>query len=121
MTKEEYHAMKNEMKHSANILSAFKTHYKKEQKMGKTASANAVLARLRKEKASYRLNHIFMSLVRGKTREQIEQKTMKDFNEDSLIKLCKSYNVVFTVQQKGNSRKVISILVEKNSQAIDSA
>lgn len=119
MTREEYLAKKEEVKQLAGTLKYLKGAYKDCQRNGEdvagwTTEKGKHWSQVYRDKDTtytrFRVLHVFMSLVRGKTRTQIEntfeaQDTL-DWLEAGIGGLCEEYRFEADHDEKG---RVISI------------
>jgi len=115
MTREQYIQLKQELKELASSIKHLKPIYKNFQREGKYRDECATIGELIRRRKEYRVKHIFMSLVRGKTREQIERNPRYEPNEQALIDLCTKYDVDFdTDMVSGFAYKLKVISVKQN-------
>jgi hypothetical protein len=123
MTKEQYLEKKEELKKQAANLKHLKADYKQCQRDGEDRASwstdkgkhyTQICSAIRKNYEGYRSGHIFMSMVRGRSRVEIEnnfekQTTKPSYNpmEEEIKKLCDNKFEFDVIYDK--YRRIISI------------
>jgi len=113
MTREQYHAEKQSLHNMTRNIRTLRPVYRQEQRHGNLSKANKCLRELLHIRRECRAVHIFMSLLRGKIREQIERVTRTIPDEQRIVNLCQQYAVDYDTylvsDAKGTYIKVISV------------
>lgn len=99
MTREQFLGKKEELKKAAVNLKFLKQEFRKAQSEGRTQDVADLRTETMKQYLVFRSTHIFMSLVRGRTRIQIEKnfETQKSKSyplhliEKRILDLCKEF------------------------------
>lgn len=115
MNKEQYLNLKLELKKLGGILKSEKQFIRTCQREGRRSDfLNAHYSVINK-KFDFRTKHIFMSMVRGKTREQIENnfltKVVETGTEFELRCLCEKYGYEVDLNEKNQVFKIVPIVL----------
>lgn len=123
MTREDYKSIKEEVKKMAIEIKRFKNEMResnREYSHGKCdhrVLMNAIYD-YNTAKWNFRVKHIFMSLVRGRTRNQIEntfdKKDRSNFLEDGIKKLCEKYGFDVQTNKIG---QILSVTCKDDTEA----
>jgi hypothetical protein len=97
MTRQEYFSTKEQLKNWASILKSNKDLYKNAQREGNFGMQYDIRNKTRITYLDFRSTHIFMSLLRGKTRTQIEhnfeEKIAELTIESKIRNLCEQFSL----------------------------
>ena len=129
MTKEQYLELKNELKQHASNIKFLKKSVRTQNSdlVKKHLGSWDILHRTRIEQKilsrNYRTKHIFMSLIRGKTREQIEnnfntqlpKNGLCSWLEGDIKRLCEKYNLEYDQDENYKIIKIIKVLEKREA------